>query len=47
MIKVDRNVMFSRLRKSVMFESVLQLFYMVMNACYVRVYTMYNSSALT
>jgi hypothetical protein len=47
MIKVDRNVMYNRMRKFVMFETVLQLFYTVVNISYVCVYIMYNSSTLT
>jgi hypothetical protein len=47
MIKVDRNVMYNRMKKFVIFETILQLLYTVVNICYVCVYIMYNSSVLT
>lgn len=46
-IKVDRNVTYNRMRKFVMFETILQSFYTVVNISYVCVYIMYNSSTLT
>ena len=46
-IKVERNIMYNRLRKFILFETVLQLFYTAVNIFYVSVYIMYNSSILT
>jgi hypothetical protein len=47
MIKMNRNVTYSRMRKFVLFESALQLFYTAINIIYVCVYIMYDSSVLT
>jgi len=47
MIKVDRIIMYNRLRKFIIFETALQLFYTAVNVFYVSVYIMYNSSILT
>jgi hypothetical protein len=46
-IKEDRNVTYNRMRKFVIFETFLQLFYTVVNICYICVYIMYKSSVLT
>jgi hypothetical protein len=47
MIKADRNDMYNRIRNFVMFETILQLSYTVVNISYVCVYIMYKSSILT
>ena len=45
-IKLDINDMYNRLRKFVMFATVLLLFYTVVNIFYVCVYIMYDSSII-